>query len=88
MDLAGQLQTQIVVGSNTVSVGVPDEAESAHADQEALYHWVESIKSGGKLKKVFAVQGEDGPALALVQLLRDNLGVDAEAPMIGDSVEL
>lgn len=61
---------------------------SAHADQEALYHWVESIKAGGKLKKVFAVQGEDGPSLALVQLLRDNLGVDAVAPMAGDSVEL
>jgi len=61
---------------------------SAHADQEALYDWVESIKQGGKLKKVFAVQGEEGPALALVQLLRDNLGVYAEAPMTGDSVEL
>lgn len=61
---------------------------SAHADQLGLYHWVSHIKDGGKLKKVFVVQGEDESSLAFVQLLRDNLGVDAEAPLIGDKVEL
>ncbi len=69
---------------------------SAHADQEALYHWLEVIKNGSpsagsgfhRLKKVFAVQAEEGPALAFVQLLRDHLGVEAEAPMAGDSVGL
>jgi len=53
-----------------------------------LYHWVAHIKNGGILKKVFVVQGEEGPSLALVQLLRDNLGVDAQAPLLGDVVEL
>jgi len=61
---------------------------SAHADQTKLREWVEKIKDGGKLKKVFAVQGEEGPALAFVQLLRDHLGLNAEAPRTGDSIEL
>ena len=61
---------------------------SAHADQTKLREWVEKINDGGKLKKVFAVQGEEGPALAFVQLLRDHLGIDAEAPRIGDIVNL
>src|SRR3989344_5511037 len=61
---------------------------SAHADQAKLYHWVSHIKDGGKLKKVFAVQGEDAASLAFVRLLRDNLGVDADAPLLGDKVEL
>ena len=61
---------------------------SAHADQTKLREWVEKINDGGKLKKVFAVQGEEGPALAFVQLLRDHLGIDAEAPKRGDIVNL
>ncbi len=61
---------------------------SAHADQEQLRKWVKHIKEGGDLKKVFVVQGEEGPALALVQLLRDHLGIDAYAPMLGESIEL
>jgi metallo-beta-lactamase family protein len=61
---------------------------SAHADQAKLREWVEKIKEGGKLKKTFVVQGEEGPALAFVQLLRDHLGIDAEAPMAGDIVKL
>lgn len=61
---------------------------SAHADQVKLREWVENIKDGGKLKKVFVVQGEEAPALAFVQLLRDYLGIDAEAPQVGDSAEM
>ncbi|MCH7664234.1 MAG: MBL fold metallo-hydrolase, partial [Chloroflexi bacterium] len=61
---------------------------SAHADQVKLREWVEHIKNGGKLKRVFVVQGEEAPALAFVQLLRDRLGIDAEAPQGGDLVEV
>lgn len=69
---------------------------SAHADRAKLRDWVKNIKEGGthsagsgrELKKVFVVQGEEGPALSFVQLLRDHLGIDAEAPSEGDSVEL
>lgn len=95
---AGTLGRRVLDGAKTVKIfseTVPVRAHvraiggySAHADQGALYHWVEHIKRGGKLKRVFAVQGEEGPALAFVQLVRDNLGVSAEAPIVGDSVEL
>lgn len=61
-------------------------AYSAHADQEMLRNWIDRIKR--PIKCVFVVQGEEGPALALVQLIRDHLGIDARAPMIGDMVEL
>lgn len=96
--VAGSLGRRLLDGAKTVKIfgeHVRVRAKtraiggySAHADQEALYHWIAHIKRGGNLKKVFAVQGEDGPALAFVQLVRDHLGIDAEAPMLGDSVEL
>ncbi|MBI1888625.1 MAG: MBL fold metallo-hydrolase [Candidatus Spechtbacteria bacterium] len=96
--VAGTLGRRILDGAKEVkifgeTVSVRCEVKaiggySAHADQETLYHWLEIIKNGGNLKKVFAVQGEEGPALAFVQLVRDHLGVEAEAPRVGDSVEL
>ncbi len=58
---------------------------SAHADQDGLYRWVEHIHQGGKLKKVFVVQGEEAAELALVQILRDKMGVDALAPQTKES---
>ena len=96
--VAGSLGRRLLDGAKTVKIfgeRVRVRARtraiggySAHADQKSLYRWIAHIKRGGKLKKVFAVQGEDGPALAFVQLVRDNLGVDAEAPLLGESVEL
>jgi len=59
---------------------------SAHADQEALRNWVDRIKR--PIKQIFAVQGEKGPALALVQLIKDHLGIPASMPKLGDVVEL
>ena len=59
---------------------------SAHADQELLMAWTAQMKSS--VKKVFVVHGEEAPALALVQKIRDVLGVDAYAPMLGDSITL
>ena len=38
--------------------------------------------------EVFVVQGEEKPALALTQQIRDHLGLSAEAPEIGQVVEL
>jgi metallo-beta-lactamase family protein len=61
---------------------------SAHADQKGLYKWVEHIKKGNKLKKVFVVQGEDGPSETFAQLLRDHLGINAKVPEMGDRVVL
>ncbi len=72
---------------------------SAHADQKGLYQWIAHIKrpvyplrNGKKdikgLKKVFVVQGEEGPALALVQKIKDNLGVETEAPYFREEIVL
>jgi len=61
---------------------------SAHADQPALLHWIDEAKKGGKLKKVFTVQGEENSAKTLAELIRERLLVDAYAPKEGESVEL
>jgi metallo-beta-lactamase family protein len=56
---------------------------SAHADSDALFGYVEHTAK--TLKKVFVVQGEPDASLFLVQRIRDNLGIDATAPRLGDS---
>jgi metallo-beta-lactamase family protein len=70
---------------------------SAHADQEQLMSWLRNFQKPcfedeGKechaVKKVFVVQGEEGPAETLACLIRDELGIDAKAPKIGQSAEL
>lgn len=69
---------------------------SAHADQFYLMDWVASFQktcyADGKdkceLKKVFVTQGEESPAEALACLIRDNLGVAAVVPAMGEGVEL
>jgi metallo-beta-lactamase family protein len=59
---------------------------SAHADQETLRNWIDKVER--PIKHVFVVQGEEEPVLALVQVIRDHLGIEASAPMPGDVVEL
>lgn len=59
---------------------------SAHADQKTLRNWVGKI--GKSVKHVFIVHGEEEPALALAQILKDDLGLEASVPMLGDVVEL
>jgi len=69
---------------------------SAHADQFYLMDWVKSFTKVGfagdekkhELKKVFVVQGEVGPANVLASLIRDELGIEAEVPEMGEVVEL
>ena len=46
------------------------------------------MKKGGKLKKVFTVQGEENSAKTLASLIRERLVVDAYAPKEGESFEL
>ena len=66
---------------------------SAHADQPQLLRWVAAStgrdgNSVGHLKKAFVVQGEEESAKTLANLIHDNLGVEAVAPMGGAAVEL
>jgi len=61
-------------------------AYSSHADQKEIYNWLVAFKKPAK--KIFVTHGEEAPSLALVQQIRDHLGIDAIAPLIGDVVEL
>lgn len=94
--VAGSLGRRILDGAKKVKIFnemIPVKAEirnidaySSHADQQELYNWLKSFNK--PVKKIFAVHGEEGPALNLVQLIKDCLGIDASAPMLGDVVEL
>lgn len=59
---------------------------SAHADQEGLKNWISAIKK--PVKKVFLVQGEEESAVALRQVIWDELAIDAEVPKSGEVFEL
>jgi metallo-beta-lactamase family protein len=59
---------------------------SAHADADGLYNLIARMKE--RPEKIFAVQGEPAAADALVYRLRNDLGVDAVAPELGQSFDL
>src|SRR3989344_402896 len=59
---------------------------SAHADQFQLMQWLKPMRK--TLKKVFAVQGEEGPAAALGQKIIDEYAVSAHVPEMGEEVVL
>ena len=64
------------------------EGYSSHKDSDHLTEFVGTASQSGTLKKVFTVMGEPKSSLFLVQRLRDELGVNAEYPEYGESVEL
>jgi len=94
--VGGSLGRRLLDGAKEVKIfneNVPVRAKikavgaySAHADSETLRNWVDKIER--PIKHVFVVHGEEGPALALVQIIKDHLGIDASAPMLKDMVEL
>lgn len=59
---------------------------SGHADSKQLFDFVKPLKHS--LRKVFVVQGEEKPANALAQKIRDHLGVLAEVPELNQIAEL
>ena len=59
---------------------------SAHMDGEQLLEFVN--KAQGTLRHVFVVMGEPKSAMFLMQKLRDNLGIEASAPELGESISL
>ncbi len=61
-------------------------AYSAHADQPRLLAWLHPMKAS--LKKVFVVQGEEDQAQALQEKIKNDLGLEAVIPKMGDSVDL
>ena len=74
----------IPVRATTIKI----EGYSSHKDSEHLIEFVDIASQSGNLKKVYAVMGEPKASLFLVQRLRDWLGVNAEYPEYGETVEL
>jgi metallo-beta-lactamase family protein len=72
----------VVVRAHIVTIS----GYSCHKDSNALINFVEDTED--TIKKVFVVMGEPKSSLFLVQKLRDDLGIDASAPELGDSVSL
>lgn len=61
---------------------------SAHADQPMLLSWLAAGAAGGKLKKVFTVQGEADSAAILAAKITAELHVEASVPTPDQIVEL
>lgn len=61
---------------------------SAHADQNMLLKWIASAGSGGNLKMVFMVQGEEGSSIILAEKTKTDLRIDAVVPNQGESFEI
>lgn len=59
---------------------------SGHKDSDHLLEFVSDTAS--TVKKIFVVMGEPKAAMFLAQKLKDNLDVNVETPMAGDSVIL
>lgn len=57
---------------------------SGHKDSDGLLNFVEDMQD--KVKKVFVVMGEPKSEMFLAQKLKDNLGIDAYVPEMGNSV--
>lgn len=64
---------------------------SAHADQKDLMNWLTSMvgpDSSKRPQKIFVCQGEEKPALALAQEIKDHLGLSVQVPEANQVVEL
>ncbi len=59
---------------------------SGHKDSDGLLNFVEDMQD--TVKKIFVVMGEPKSSMFLVQKIRDNLGLEAYAPELGESVTL
>lgn len=92
----GTLGRQLQDGAKEVKIldkAIPVRAKierltgySAHADQSQLMEWLSCFKK--PIKKIFVCQGERKPTQALAQKIKDEMGVEAEVPSLGDTVEL
>ena len=93
---AGSIGRKILDGASEVEIFnevIPVRAKiiiaqgfSAHADKNRLFEFVEQLKYS--LKHVFAVHAEPEAAEALVQTVRDRLGLPADAPKMGERFAL
>jgi len=82
---------EVNIFTDMISVNCRVEAiggYSAHADQPTLLNWITKGSEGGKLKKVFAVQGEATSATTFTELVTKTLKIPAIVPTPNETVEL
>lgn len=85
---------EVKILDNIISVKAKIEhinGYSSHADQKDLINWISNMirpESLRRPKKVFVCHGEEEPANVLAQYIKDNLGLSAETPKLGDVIEL
>lgn len=85
--LAGERRVKIMDRWVDVKAEVRQiDGYSGHADQEGLLNWASRFRLSAK--QVFVVQGEDHASQTLALLLRDNFGLNAHVPMLGEPAEL
>ncbi|MCB9798997.1 MBL fold metallo-hydrolase [Candidatus Nomurabacteria bacterium] len=61
-------------------------ALSAHGDQDKLVSWIRNAQKVPQ--KVYCIHGEPESATTLAHRLRDDLGIEAFVPEVGDSFEM
>ena len=76
------LGERIQVRAAVKSIG----AYSAHADQPTLINWIRSASA--LPKRIFVTHGEEETSISLATRLTEELGVQAHAPRLSESVEL
>lgn len=79
VDVLGE---RIEVRATVKSIG----AYSAHADQPTLLNWIRSAAAPPKY--VFCTHGEEGTAVGLAERITNELGIQAHAPRLMETVEL
>ena len=80
---------EVKIHGETVSVRAEIRAidgYSAHADERQLLAFANEMREN--LEHVFVVQGEPAAALGFTQVVRDRLGVPADAPTYGERFEV
>ncbi len=60
---------------------------SAHADRSGLLSWVNAVR-GERLRRIYVVHGEEKPAQALAEALRELGGLEVSVPRLGEVVTL
>lgn len=76
------LDERITVKAKIVSIG----AYSAHADQPRLVEWISQATSPPK--HVYCTHGEEAAAASLASRITEELGIAADVPRFGDTIDL
>lgn len=59
---------------------------SAHADQEGLLNWLNKFKR--KRRRIFVIHGEEETALGFVNVIKNQLNIDAYAPLCMEGIKI